>query len=202
MRSFLLLATAVLTLAACDATAPSTQSTAVSIKADDTTAGDVDGRTLAQIRRATARYHRVEQALADGWGAPPEPEAPAPISPCVDDSFPVDLGADLGGMGHHYINLKLMDGELDPLTPEILLYEPTKNGRFRLVGVEYVVPFGVEPREADGGTAPELLGQTFHPSEGAGGWALHVWTWKNNPAGLFADFNPNVSCEYAAAPDA
>ena len=190
-----LLALAVLALAACDTTAPETASaSAAAPLAADASEANL-GRALARVRHATARYHDVERAVSDGWGA-------KEISPCVDDSFPVDLGADLGAMGHHYINLKLMDGKLDPLTPEILLYEPTKNGRFRLVGVEYVVPFEEEPSAAEGGTAPELFGQTFHESKGAGGWALHVWTWKNNPSGMFEDFNPTVSCDYAAAPGA
>jgi hypothetical protein len=25
-------------------------------------------------------------------------------------------------------------------------------------------------------------------------WALHVWAWRRNPAGLFADWNPNLEC--------
>lgn len=190
MRSLFFLATAVFTLAACDATAPATQGVSASVQADDATAGELDGRALAEIRRATAQYHRVERALADGYGV-----GDFAISPCVE--VPA-----LGGMGHHYVNLDLRDedgGQLDPATPEVLLYEPTKNGRLRLIGVEYVVPFDDVSRD---GPAPELLGQTFHPSEGAGGWALHVWTWKHNPAGMFADFNPNVSCKYASMPGA
>ena len=110
------------------------------------------------------------------------------ISECV--SHP-----ELGGMGHHYVNLALMDGELDPAAPEVLVYEPMRNGRLRLVAVEYVVPFGVAP---ENGSAPELFGRAFHPSAGAGGWALHVWVWRHNPAGLFADFNPDVTCDAAS----
>jgi len=202
MRTSLLVA-AVLLFAACDATdvaSPSVSSPAIAVDAHGADApdgqtlsslfgtadGDATNRELAAARRATARYHRVDQAVDNGWGDPV-------ISECV--AHPV-----LGGMGHHYVNLGLMDGALDPATPEVLLYEPTRNGRFALVGVEYVVPFGVEPRAADGGTAPTLFGQSFHESEGAGGWALHVWVWKNNPAGMFADFNPRVSCDHAAAP--
>jgi hypothetical protein len=60
----------------------------------------------------------------------------------------------------------------------------------RLVGVEYVVPFGAW-------TAPEppvLFGQHFHRNETFGLWALHVWVWQHNPSGLFADWNPRVTC--------
>lgn len=196
MRYLPLLVLAALMLAACDATVPSTPSASVSIEVAEAT-GDIDGPALAAVRAATSQYQRVERALADGWGVDPFPGDPnEAISPCVANPVTGD------GMGHHYINFGLMDGELDPSTPEVLLYEPTKNGRFRLVGVEYIVPFGVEPRAADGGTAPELFGETFTESDGANGWALHVWIWRHNPAGMFADFNPNVSCEYATAPDA
>ena len=40
----------------------------------------------------------------------------------------------------------------------------------------------------------ELFGETFHRNDGAGLWVLHVWLWNHNPAGLFADWNPTVSC--------
>ena len=29
-------------------------------------------------------------------------------------------------------------------------------------------------------------------------YELHVWAWKPNPHGTFADMNPNVSCDHAA----
>lgn len=170
MRSPLILAVAVLTLAACDAAAPG-------LATADATAP----AALAAVRAATSQYHRVDRAVADGWGDPV-------ISECI-------AHPELGGMGHHYVNLALRDGTLDPTAPEVLLYEPTQNGHFRLVGVEYVVPFDVEPRAADGGTAPELFGQTFTENDGADGWALHAWVWRHNPAGMFADFNPAVSCD-------
>ena len=184
MRYLFVLAT-VLTLAACDTVGPDVPAAeALTADAVLTAASAADlGADLAAVRQATAGYHRVERAVAHGWGDPV-------ISPCVSEP-------ELGGMGHHYVNLGLMDGALDPAAPEVLLYEPMGNGRFRLVGVEYIVPFGVQPREADGGTAPELFGQTFTESDGANGWALHVWVWRHNPSGMFADFNPEVSCDAA-----
>lgn len=189
-------------LAACDAVGPDTPTTAADGALPTAEASaleasalavsnffEAEGSALAAARRATARYHSVDRALADGWGVDPFPGDPnEAISPCVaTDQF--------GGMGHHYINFSLLDGTLDPAAPEILLYEPTRNGRLHLVAVEYVVPFGAQPRAADGGTAPTLFGRTLHESDGANGWALHVWIWRHNPAGMFADFNPNVSCD-------
>lgn len=183
---------ALLVLAACDTAVPS--SSTDTLGADATLAAHMRPATagadgLAAVRRATARYQRVDQALADGYGT-------VARSGCVE--HPVDPET-FGAMGDHYINLdRLLDGgALDPAAPEVVLYEPQKNGRLRLVAVEYIVPFSVEPRPADGGTAPELLGQTFHPSEPAGGWALHAWVWKDNPTGMFKDWNPRVTCEHA-----
>lgn len=189
MRLLLLLA-AGLTLAACDATAPDPVADVHTASAAADARASQIGPDLAAVRRATARYHRVDRAVADRWGDPV-------ISECV-------AHPELGGMGHHYVNLGVLldGGALDPSAPEALLYEPTSNGRFRLVGVEYIVPVA---QDAEGnwvspGDAPELFGQKFHLSEGAGGWALHVWVWKNNPSGMFADFNPTVSCDYAQVP--
>jgi hypothetical protein len=61
------------------------------------------------------------------------------------------------------------------------------------VAVEYVVPYVFHPRDAD---PPTLLGRELHQLDGPGVWGLHVWIWHHNPAGMFADFNPRVSCEH------
>jgi hypothetical protein len=106
----------------------------------------------------------------------------------------------LGGMGYHFVNLGNADptAPLDITKPQALLYEPMENGRKRLVGGEFIVFWG--PGE-DKGPQPTLFGQHFHESPHVGpfgAWTLHVWVWKNNPLGMFADWNPNVSCEYAS----
>lgn len=44
---------------------------------------------------------------------------------------------------------------------------------------------------------PVLMGHEFHPVPAAGIWGLHAWVWKHNPDGMFADWNPEVSCEFA-----
>jgi hypothetical protein len=49
-----------------------------------------------------------------------------------------------------------------------------------------------------GATPPELLGQRFHPHSFLPIYKLHVWLWRDNPAGMFADWNPKVSCAHAA----
>jgi hypothetical protein len=76
------------------------------------------------------------------------------------------------------------------LEPEILQYEPQTNGRLRLVGTEYIVLLSFDRPDP-------LFGQEFHANEAAGVWALHVWNWRQNPSGMFEDWNPKVSCENA-----
>ena len=108
-------------------------------------------------------------------------------------------------MGVHYVNGDVVgDGELDAARPEALLYE-AKGGKMRLLGVEYVVI--AEAWHANHDMPPVLMGQLFNYTGSPNRYglppfyALHVWAWQNNPAGMFADFNPQVSCEEFAGGD-
>lgn len=132
---------------------------------------------LAALRRLTAPFHNFEKAKQAGWSAQ--------ITSCLDSQ--------LGAQGFHYGNPANIDAEANLLEPELLLYEPQKNGRLRLVGVEYIVPLEAWT-SAD---PPTLFGQEFHVNQTFGVWALHVWLWRYNPSGLYADWNPLVSCEAA-----
>ncbi len=52
----------------------------------------------------------------------------------------------VGTMGQHFVNLDLVgDPAIDPLRPEVLVYAPKRNGRYKLVAVEYVT-FAGRPR--------------------------------------------------------
>jgi hypothetical protein len=90
------------------------------------------------------------------------------------------------------------DGEIDASHPEALIYE-AKNGKLQLVGVEYVVI--AEAWDAANEMPPTLMGQVFQyvgaPNRYRlpGFYELHVWAWKQNPLGMFTDWNPRVSCE-------
>jgi hypothetical protein len=144
-------------------------------------AADVSGdvqRQIAELRALTARFHTFDVAVEAGWSTQ--------ITGCFEN-------ATVGGMGYHYGNVALIDGTVDARAPELLLYEPQKNGKLRFVAVEYVVPFaawtGAEP--------PQLYGQSFHRNEAFGIWALHVWHERHNPRGMFADWNPKVNCDNA-----
>lgn len=135
---------------------------------------------LAQLRRLLAPFHQLERAQEAGWAVP--------VTGCLAN--PAE-----GAMGFHWGNPAFIeDPAVAVLEPELLLYEPQKNGKSRLVGVEYIVPFTLLPPESE---PPMLFGQPFHQNTQAELWALHVWVGRHNPSGLFADWNPKVSCEFA-----
>ena len=98
---------------------------------------------------------------------------------------------DLGAMGVHFAKAALLDATVNPVEPEVLIYEPGTDGAMNLVGVEFVVPYAAVPRSAP---APVLFGQQFSPNDTFGVWGLHVWTTRSNPSGLFAPWNPRVHC--------
>ena len=104
--------------------------------------------------------------------------------------YPTYVVIDVGGMGYHWVNGSLVDPTYDPLNPEALLYATGAGGKLRLVGVEYLVlnvgqpipMFGDEPFDVGGAPLP-----VPH-------WTQHVWLYEDNPLGIFAPFNPNVTC--------
>jgi hypothetical protein len=135
---------------------------------------------LAQVRSATARFHKVDRAVAAGWDLVPG------LDYCFDN-------APNGAMGYHYINTDLLDLELNARQPEALVYATGANGKLALVAVEYIVP--AQAWDEAGNTAlPALHGLDFHLNEKLGVYILHAWIWKHNPAGMFEDWNPTVSC--------
>ena len=110
-------------------------------------------------------------------------------------------GGDFGAMGLHYVNLAAVgDGMIDPMKPEIVLYEPTADGQQKITGADFIV-YAVDwdAKHPDG--PPQLGGQLFHffDSPNRFGlpafYTLHVWAWKDNPNGMFTNWNPTVSCE-------
>jgi hypothetical protein len=135
-------------------------------------------KDLAALRRVTAKFHSFQVAAAAGWAAQ--------ITPCMTDP------AGAGGMGFHYGNPALIDGVARVEEPELLLYEPEQNGRLRLVAVEYIIPYTAHSRAA---APPVLFGQPFKQNDVFQLWGLHAWVWRENPSGIFADWNPRVTCE-------
>jgi hypothetical protein len=102
-----------------------------------------------------------------------------------------------GAMGIHFIKPAFIGPEVDPMKPPILVYEPVGK-ELRLVALEYFVPLATGITER-----PVLFGQPFQgPMEGHEPllpkefhhYDIHVWI-KENPHGMFAATNPDVSCE-------
>lgn len=152
-------------------------------------AGAVD--PLASARQATASYHDINVAVGDGFGELRDKDGIA----CIDNPA--------GGMGVHYVlGSRVGDPAETASEPEVLVYEPMKNGEMRLVALEYVVL--QSSWEGAGNTEPpSLFGQTFELVPAGNRfdlppfYALHAWVWRDNPSGIFADWNPKVSCANA-----
>jgi hypothetical protein len=122
---------------------------------------------LAAVRRATLQFRHMTEVelLSIGY---------------------VNTEICVPGMGIHFVNFAQIDETVDPLRPEVLLYEPMSNGRFQLVAVEYM---------ALGATSPVLFGRTMDDSHlPFADWELHAWVWKGNPEGVLHPTNPTVSC--------
>ena len=144
---------------------------------------------LAEVRRVTARFHRVEEAIAAGYELGwVNGSGVRIIAGCV-------FHPTAGAMGYHYFNEDLMsDNAVDALEPEVLVYESAPDGGLKLVAVEWVVR-GPNTNPPGVPTAPSVLGMPMHILVPAVGfWIKHAWIWKNNPSGMFADWNPEVSC--------
>jgi len=136
------------------------------------------------VREAARRFQDPNVALNEGF---------TPTFGCV-------TGSSEGAMGIHFVNFgKVGNPGLEIGDPEILLYEPLPNHRLRLTGVDYLVL--ADAWNAANPGPPELDGQLFHFFESPNRfglpafYTLHVWAWKDNPQGTFANWNPKVSCD-------
>jgi hypothetical protein len=102
-----------------------------------------------------------------------------------------------GAMGYHYFNAELMaDNAVDALEPEALVYAPAADGGLKLVAVEWVVR-GPDSNPPGVSEPPSVLGMEMHilvPPPGPAFYLMHAWVWAHNPSGMFADWNPEVSC--------
>ena len=133
---------------------------------------------LKSVKQATSRFHSTTQAHKAGY---------------VGDEHCVSVPG-LGGMGYHWVNSSLIDPIFDPQKPEAILYATGPDGKLQIVGLEYIVidigqpdpMFGDQPFDV-GGVPPLEANSVPH-------WSLHVWLYKDNPAGMFKPFNPTVTC--------
>ena len=142
---------------------------------------DGAGSALAHLRQDLAPYRDVGRALADGF---------VPVSECTE--------APEGGMGVHFLHPARAMAPVDPAKPAILLYAPTATG-YELMGAEW---FAIDADQdlTTHDDRPSLWGRPFdgpmpgHDATMPVHYDLHVWLHDSNPAGVFAPWNPSVSC--------
>jgi hypothetical protein len=175
-------------------------------------AGPAGEPTLDEVKRATERFRDVKVALAEGY-------IRDPMNLCETAAM-MGQPASLGAMGIHYFRPDLLGitGPPSPRVngnavhtdfrkPSILIYEPQADGSLQLVAVENLV-FTAAWRAAGHTEPPTFQGvkwdtmidnpQTtideahmFEPH-----FDRHVWLYRENPNGVFAQFNPRVSCTH------
>ena len=173
--------------------------------------------SLDQVRAATERFRDVKVALAEGY-------VRDPMDHCV---IAPDIGrpAADGAMGVHYIRMDLIgvSGPPNPrisgtgthtdfTKPAILLYEPKADGSLELVGVENLV-FKTAWAAAGNKEPPAYQGVAWNSMEDDPATAVdeghmftphfdrHVWLYRENPKGIYEQFNTNVSCAAHKAAD-
>lgn len=170
---------------------------------------------LAAVRAATERFRDVKVALAEGYVADP-------MNVC-DTADMMGRPKNLGAMGIHYFRPDLLgitappnprvDGSgthTDFNQPAILIYEPQADGSLVLVAVENLV-FAKSWHAAGNSRPPSFHGVEYDSMKDDPATAIdeahmfephydrHVWLYRDNPNGIFAQFNPNVSCAHGTA---
>ena len=132
---------------------------------------------LDKVREDMQALQTVENAVAAGYQN-------MDVDGCIS-------GRD-GGMGYHFVNFSLLDLDLDSSKPEILVFVPGDNGELQLGAVEYAVP--IDMWDEGSIVPPRILGQSLHVNADLGLYVLHAWIYVDNSAGVFADWNPEISC--------
>jgi hypothetical protein len=167
---------------------------------------------LTAVRASTERFRDVKVALAEGY-------IRDPLNLC-DTAEMMGQPAELGVMGVHYFRPDLLGITAPPsprvsgtgthtdfTKPSILIYEPQRDGSMALVAVENLV--FIKAWEAAGNTAPPAFqgvpydrmvddpatttdeAHMFEPH-----YDRHVWLYRENPRGVFAQYNPNATCQH------
>jgi hypothetical protein len=137
-------------------------------------AAEAASADVASAMLATAGFQDVSTAEAAGYASTIDTLG------CFED-------AEQGGMGLHYLNETLLDATVDITAPEALVYELDATGSVaQLVAHEYIVPIEAWTEAQP----PNLFGIDFHQHPVLPLWVLHAWLWKDNPTGLFNDWNP------------
>lgn len=135
---------------------------------------------LKALRVATRPFHDLKAAVAAGY--------PEVVKDCI-------VHEHHGAMGYHHLNRSFIEHDISVQRPQFLLYERMPGGEYRLNGVEFIIPYRLWPRDS---VAPMFMGQHMKPEDTFKYWYLHVWAWRDNPDGMFADFHPQVQCADSA----
>lgn len=166
--------------------------------------------SLRAVKAGAAKYRDVKVAIAEGYTTDGKCTAATMLG------YPASHGA----MGLHYVRKDLLGigppapGRVtgtgtytDFRKPSMLVYEPQPNGSLTLVAVENLV-FESAWRAAGHSQPPQFHGvryvllkddpktlideaHNFEPH-----YELHVWSYRRNPIGMFAEFNPQVTCRH------
>ncbi|HET9639224.1 MAG TPA: hypothetical protein VFP12_08465 [Allosphingosinicella sp.] len=168
--------------------------------------------TLDEVRAATARFQNFEVALAEGYVRDP--------TDMCDVASMMGRPAALGGMGIHFFRPDLLGisappnprvagngTHMDFRKPAILIYEPREDGSLELVAVENLV-FKKAWHEAGNKGLPTFHGVEYDSMSDDKATSIdeahnfephydrHVWLYRRNANGMFAQYNPTVTCRF------
>jgi len=168
--------------------------------------------SLEDVRAATIRFQDVAVALAEGYVRDP--------ADLCETAEMMGRSAGLGAMGIHFVRPDLLglgipaEGRIDGtgthtdfLNPSILIYEPQVDGSLQLVAVENLA-FRAAWEAAGHTSPPSLHGVPYDLMEDdpatladeahafTAHYDRHVWIFRENPNGVFAPFNPAVTCDH------
>ncbi len=167
---------------------------------------------LAELRAATDRFRDIRVALAEGYIRDP--------GNLCETAEMMGRPAELGAMGIHFFRPDLLgitappdprvDGNgthTDFRSPGVLIYEPQADGGLELVAIENLV-FAEAWAAAGNSEPPEFHGVPYDHMVDDPATAVdeahmfephydrHVWLYRENPNGVFAQTNPRVTCSH------
>ncbi len=168
--------------------------------------------TLDEVKVLTERFRDEKVALAEGYIRDP--------GNLCDTAEMMGRPAADGAMGIHYFRPDLLGITAPPSPrvngvgthtdfrkPSILIYEPQADGSLALVAVENLV-FAKAWKESGHTAPPTFHGVPYDTMIDDPNTALdeahmfephfdrHVWIYRENPKGVFAQFNPAVTCTH------
>jgi hypothetical protein len=183
---------------------------AVALSAPAAIASEKEEPSLEEIRALTAKYQDVNVALSEGFIRDP--------GNMCETAEMMGRSKELGAMGIHFFRPDMLgisappnprvDGNgthTDFRKPAILIYEPQADGSLKLVAVENLV-FAKAWHEAGNEKPPSFHGVVYDSMKDNTDTAIdeahmfeahydrHIWLYRDNPTGVFAQFNPKVSC--------